>query len=120
MEQLDKWLMSEKRPDKIIKHFKLGEEIDDKNSLPKIKSLVSLTLLLEKYFGNEEAENKIKVLRAIKDLRHCKAHFKELSKILSKYDFADKSPREIYRIQVLDLEELLLWLNHLCKDDRFS
>lgn len=120
MEQFDKWLMSENRPDKIIDRFKLGEEIDDKNKLSKIKSLVSLTLLLKKYFGDKEAENATKVLRAIKDLRHCKAHFKDLSKTLSKYDFNDKSPREIFRIQVSDLEKLLQWLSQLCKDDKFS
>lgn len=120
MEQFDKWLMSENRPDKIIDRFKLGEEIDDKNKLSKIKSLVSLTLLLKKYFGDKEAENATKVLRAIKDLRHCKAHFKDLSKTLSKYDFDDKSPREIFRIQVSDLEKLLQWLSQLCKDDKFS
>lgn len=120
MEQLDKWLMSEKRPAKIIEHFNLGEQINDKGKLSEIKSLVSLTLLLKKYFGDKEAENATKVLRTIKALRHCKAHFKDLSKTLSKYDLDNKSPKEIFKIQVSDLEKLLKWLSQLCKDDRFS
>jgi hypothetical protein len=120
MEQLDKWLMSEKRPDKIIEHFNLGEVIDDINKLSEIKSLVSLTLLLKKYLGEKEAEYATKVLRAIKDLRHCKAHFKDLSKTLIKYDLNDKSPKEIFRMQLTELEELLRWLSQLCTDNRFS
>ncbi|GMT50290.1 MAG: hypothetical protein IEMM0008_1829 [bacterium] len=119
MEQLDKWLLSEKRPDKIIEYYNLGEEIDHKSSLPKIKSLVSITLLLKKYFGNEEAENRTKVLKTIKNLRQCKAHFKDLSKVLRKLDLTGKAPVEIYRIQVSELEELLQWLSQLCKDDKF-
>lgn len=30
MEQLDKWLFSEERPDKIIEYYKLGDEIENK------------------------------------------------------------------------------------------
>jgi hypothetical protein len=119
MEQIDKWLFSEKRPDRIIEYFNLAEEIDDKNSLPKIKSLVSLTLLLKKYFGEQEAESRTKVLKTIKELRQCKAHFKDLSKVLRKYNLEDKSPIEIYRMQMLALEELLQWLNQFCNNDRF-
>jgi hypothetical protein len=78
MAQLDKWLFSEKRPNRIIEYYKLDKEVDDKSSLSKIKSLVSLKLLLKKFFGHEEAENRTRVLKTIKDLRHCKAHFKEL------------------------------------------
>ncbi len=120
MAQLDKWLFSEKRPNRIIEYYKLDKEVDDKSSLSKIKSLVSLKLLLKKFFGHEEAENRTRVLKTIKDLRHCKAHFKDLSKVLRKYDLEDESPREIYRIQMSDLEEFLQWLNQLCRDDRFS
>lgn len=120
MEQLDKWLFSEKRPDRIIEYYKIDEVIEDKNTLSKIKSLVSLNLLLKKYFGEQEAESRTRVLKTIKELRQCKAHFKDLSKVLRKYNLEDQSPREIYRIQMSALEDLLQWLSRLCKDDRFS
>ncbi len=120
MEQLDKWLFSEKRPDKIIQYYNLGNEIDDKNKLKEIKSLVTLKLLLKKYFGSDESENKIKVLRIIKDLRHCKAHYKDLSKILDKYNFRNKTPGEIYKDVIIGLEELLIWISELCREDRFA
>jgi hypothetical protein len=120
MEYLDKWLLSEKRPYRIIEHYRLNELIDNKNDLSKIKSLVSLKLLIKKYFGNDEAENKTTVLKLIKELRNCKAHVKDLSKIYEKYNLKNKSSREIYKSITTDLEEFLKWLFELCKASIFS
>lgn len=76
--------------------------------------------MLNEYFGNEEAENRTKVLTIIKDLRTCKAHYKDLLKTLKKYNFDDKSPREIYKKLITELEDFLRWLCELCKVDRFA
>jgi hypothetical protein len=120
MEQIDKWLLSEERPDKIISYYSLDAEINNKIDLPKIKSLVALELLLKKYFRKEEAENRTKVLRIIKDLRICKAHYKDLSKTLEKYDLNDKSPREIYKKVISELEDFFIWFSKLTKDNIFE
>lgn len=120
MEQLDQWLLSESRPGKIIDYYNFAEQIDDINQLTKIKSLVSLKLLIKKYYDNEVAENKTEVLKLIKDLRICKAHFKDFSKILDKYKLTGKTPQEIYKKVISDLEEFLEWFSGLCQEDFFA
>jgi hypothetical protein len=119
MVQIDKWLFSEKRPNKIIEHYNLANEIDDINNLSKIKSLVALKLLIKKYFGNDDAENKTKILKLIKDLRICKAHFKDLSKILDQYALVGNTPQKSYKIIINELEGFLEWLSDLCQKEVF-
>lgn len=119
MEQLDKWLFSEERPNKIIEYYSLSDEMDNKEDLAKIKSLVSLKLLLKKYFGKEESENRTLVLSKVKALRNCKAHYKDLLKTLKEFKLEDKSPREIYKKLIAELEDFLEWLYELCRGDAF-
>lgn len=120
MEQLDKWLFSEKRPGTIIESFNLTELLENPDDVQNIKSLVSLELLLTKYYGKEEAKQKCNVLRLIKDLRVCKAHYKNLSTTYAKYGLEKKSPREIYKMIMHDLETFLDWLYGRCKEDVFK
>lgn len=119
MEQLDKWLFSEERPNKIIEYYSLSDEMDNKEDLAKIKSLVSLKLLLKKYFGKEESENRTLVLSKVKALRNCKAHYKDLLKTLKEFKLEDKSPREIYKKLIAELGDFLEWLYELCRGDAF-
>lgn len=120
MEQLDKWLFSEQRPDKIIEQYNLIDLLKNPEDGDKIKSLVSLELLLNKYNGPDESKNKYKVLRIIKDLRICKAHYKNLTKTYEKHDLTGIASREIYKQIMQDLEDFLIWLDQCCLDDLFK
>lgn len=119
MEQLDKWLLSEQRPDLIIESYNLIEHLENPEKIENIKSLVSLELLLTKYHSPEEAEDKCKVLRMIKELRVCKAHYKDLTKTYTKYGLTNISTRDIYKRIMQDLEDFLEWLSKSCEEDLF-
>lgn len=120
MELIDKWLISEKRPDRIIEYYNLEDLISEKNEKKNFKSLVSLELLLTKYFDENTAKEKITILRQIKDLRICKAHYKNLTEILKKYGLQDMQMRDIYINAIDDLENFLEWLAQQCEQDVFQ
>lgn len=120
MELIDKWLISEDRPEKIIQYYNLEGLMHNKNETKNFKSLVSLRLLLTKYFGEEIAKKKTEILQQIKDLRICKAHYKNLSEIFQKYNLQNSSMRDIYNNAMSDLENFLGWLAEQCRQDIFK